>query len=193
MAIADGQDPIFQSDARAFLDLFTNDFSTELFAPEAGVTGANKQIQSILQQDDFLVAYFGHGSLNMWGKDRLFTTKDVQELPPQPNVPVLINMTCLTGLYTHPKVESLAEAFLWQPGAGAVAVLAPSSLTLPIDQSFLSHPFVLEMLADPNARLGDLHLAARRQVPVDNETSRDVMLTFMLFGDPALRLSSSGN
>jgi hypothetical protein len=69
-----------------------------------------------------------------------------------------------------------------------VAVLAPSSLTLPIDQSFLSQAFVEAMIADPQARLGEIHLQARRSVPPDTSGSLDVMRTFMLFGDPALRI-----
>jgi hypothetical protein len=87
-------------------------------------------------------------------------------------------------------VESLTEALLFNPSGGAAAVLAPSSLTLAYDQSFLSQPLVAEILAHPQSRLGEVHLAARRQVALDTPGKRDVMMTFMLFGDPALRLSA---
>jgi hypothetical protein len=49
---------------------------------------------------------------------------------------------------------------------------------------------VTEILAHPESRLGEVHLAARRQVAPDTPGKRDVMMTFMLFGDPALRLSA---
>jgi hypothetical protein len=190
LAVADGQEAIFRSDAQAFLDLFPEaEYHTQLFAPPAGFTDANFQVIDQFSQDNFIIAYFGHGSLNMWGKDRLLTTDDIQSLSSQAHLPLVLNMTCLNGLFTHPQVESLAEALLWQPQAGAAAVLAPTSLTLPTDQSFLSAPLV-QALQDPSGTtLGDALLYARRQVPMLDPGTRDVMQTFLLFGDPALRIA----
>lgn len=188
-AIADGQDPSFRDDAQAFLNLFPSSFQGELYSPDAGVVGANQEIKLMLESGNQLVAYFGHGSVNMWGKDQLFTSDDAGKLAESKRLPVVINMTCLTGLYTHPKVESLTEALLWKRGGGAVAILAPSSLTLPGDQSFLSKALVEAMLTNPHARLGEIHLQARRRVPADASGTLDVMRTFMLFGDPALRMA----
>jgi len=193
LAVADGQDPNFQVDAQKFLDLFPSNYQTELLAPPAGASGTDQQIIDRLKQGDLLVAYFGHGSLNMWGKDRLFTTQDVAQLTGMQQLPVFFNLTCLTGLFTHPQIESLAETLLWQAGGGAAAVLAPSSLTLPTDQSFLYKPLVQAMLDNPSGSLGDFLLAARRQVPMDAPGRRDVMETFLLFGDPAMQLLPAGN
>ena len=189
LAVSDGQEESFRSDAQRFLDLFPDDVQTELLAPAAGETGVNQQIIERLNQGDGLLAYFGHGSINMWGKDRLFSTDDVPKLHNADRYAVMINMTCLNGLFTHPKVESLAEAMLWQPEAGAVAVLAPTSLTLPTDQSFLSQPLIQALLKQPSVTLGEALLQARQQIVTDNPSSLDVMETFLLFGDPALHVS----
>jgi hypothetical protein len=124
----------------------------------------------------------------MWGKDRLFTVEDVPRLQPGSRLPVVLNLTCLTGLFTHPKTASLAETLLFEPDRGAVAVLAPSSLTLAGDQSFLTQPLVNAITSHPEYTLGELHLAARRQVAADQPGQWDVMETFLLFGDPALRI-----
>jgi hypothetical protein len=140
-----------------------------------------------------MIAYFGHGSVNMWGKDRLFTTADVASLSNHAHLPVVLNMTCLNGLFTHPQVESMAEALLWQPQAGAVAVLAPTSLTLPTDQSFLSTPLVQALQDQAGVTLGEALLQARRQVPLHDPGTRDVMETFLLFGDPALNVRPAGD
>jgi hypothetical protein len=126
--------------------------------------------------------------VDTWGKDRLFSTEDVQELSNAERLPVVINMTCLTGLFTHPTIESLAEALLWQSGGGAVAVLAPTSLTLPTDQGFLSQALVNAVVAEPGSPLGDILQEARKKVPGVSPGTRDVMQTFLLFGDPALQL-----
>ena len=193
MAIADGQDIAFRADAQAFLDLFSGNYQTEILSPSAGEVGVNQQIIDKIIEGNFLVAYFGHGSLNMWGKDRLFSVDDVDKLSTGDRSPIVINMTCLTGLFTHPNTESLAEAMLWKPDGGAVAVLAPTSLTLPNDQSFLVQSFVQTMLEDPSLPLGELLRRARAQVPSDTRGRRDVIQTFLLFGDPALRLPSPDN
>jgi len=187
-AIADGQELSFKVEAQSFLDGFANGYDTQLFAPDAGITDANKQIAELLGRGDLIVGYFGHGSVNMWGKDQLFTTKDIAKLNNENITPLIVNMTCLTGLFIHPTVESMAEAFLWQPQGGAVAILAPSSLTLPGDQNYLIQAFVDAFNANPDSSLGELHLLARRKIPAEQPGALDVMRTFMLFGDPALRL-----
>jgi hypothetical protein len=110
------------------------------------------------------------------------------ELKNSSRLPVMVHMTCLTGLFTHPKNESLAEALLWQPEGGAAAVIAPTSLTLPLDQGFLSEALARAFLQDPSARLGDLLLQAQRNFPPDSPGAREVMLTYLLFGDPGQRL-----
>jgi hypothetical protein len=190
LAVADGQEAYFKTDAQAFLDLFSQKSQTELYAPPRGVQDASSTIQGYFNQGNHIIAYFGHGSVNMWGKDQLFNTQDVASLSNEKSLPVVLNFTCLTGLFTHPTVESLSEALLWQPNGGAVAALAPTSLTLPTDQSFLTRPLVEGMLTNPEARLGDILFSARRQVPQDSPGTRDVMETFLLLGDPALRLTA---
>lgn len=188
VAIADGQEQSFSRDAQAFLDYFSEVVNEELFAPTPGDSAATDRIVQYFKAGPDILAYFGHGSVRMWGKDRLFTTEDVAHLNNSQQPTIVINMTCLTGLYTHPDQESLAEALLWTPKGGAVAVLAPSSLTLPSDQSFLTEALVKALINDESLTLGSAHLKARRAIVLESDGALDVMRTFMLFGDPALQL-----
>jgi len=187
LAVADGQDPAFQDDAQRFLDALPAAYERELLAPPPGQDGAGRQLIERVQQGGLLVAYFGHGSLNMWGKDRLFTIEDVEQLSNGERTPLVVNVTCLTGLFTHPQAPSLAEALLWKENGGAVVVLAPTSLTLPADQSFLSQPLAEALFAAETPTVGEALLQARRQTPAA-PGAQEVMQTFLLFGDPALRL-----
>jgi hypothetical protein len=193
VAIADGQSDTFKYDAQKFLDLFPVAYNRELFAPPAGVTDANLKILDFFNRDTFLIAYFGHGSINLWGKDRLFSIDDVERMKSVDHFPVVINMSCLTGLFTHPKVDSLAEALLWQKDSGAIAVLAPTSLTLPYDQSYLSDAIVTQLTSGKDLTLGQILQNARLEVPSTEPSSQDVLLTFLLFGDPALHLIVNSN
>lgn len=185
LAIADGQDVAFRIDARHFLEIFPSDDDLVLYTPAAGITDANEEIQSYFDEGYTYIAYFGHGSVVMWGKDRLFTVEDAAALT-NSEFPVLINMTCLTGLFTHPTTESLSEAFLFNPEGGAVAIFAPTSLTLSGEQARLSAPLA-EVLGDGNfERIGDAFLFAQRTMAVDSPGVKDVLETFLLLGDPGL-------
>ncbi len=188
LAVADGAEASFAADARRFLGQLGT-FQTALLSPPAGAPDGAKQVEQALNEGAFLVAYFGHGSITLWGKDRLFAADQVGALNNAERLPIVVQMTCLTGLFTHPNVTSLTEALLWAEG-GAVAALAPTSLTLPTDQSFLADALASALTASPE-RLGDLFLQAQRQVPVESQGARDVLYTFLLFGDPALRLTPS--
>ncbi|HTP10133.1 MAG TPA: C25 family cysteine peptidase [Anaerolineae bacterium] len=187
LAVADGQEAAFHDEAQHFLDQFTG-YQTNLVSPPAGATQTNEEIVRDLNEGRAIVGYFGHGSVTQWGKDNLFTVKDVATLQNSEHLPLIINMTCLTGLFTHPKVQSLSETLLWQPDGGAVAILAPTSLTLSSDQSFLSNALVQGLMKDRTARLGDVFLQAQRAVSSQGANTQDVLRTFLLFGDPALRL-----
>jgi hypothetical protein len=186
--VADGQEPAFRDEAQRFLDQFTADYRKDLVNPPAGAPQASEEIVRDLNEGSAIVGYFGHGSVTQWGKDNLFTVKDSAALQNGERLPLIINMTCLAGLFTHPKVQSLAETLLWKPDGGAVALLAPTSLTLSSDQSFLSKALIQGLMKDRAARLGDVFLQAQREVPAQDAGTQDVLRTFLLFGDPALKL-----
>jgi hypothetical protein len=188
LAIADGQEASFTTDAETFLSYFPDSYTPVLLTPPKGDTTAAGQITSELEEGVLFMSYFGHGSIMMLGKDRIFSVEDGVALTNGDHLPVMINITCLAGLFTHPEAESLTEVMLWNPDGGAVAALAATSLTIPSDQAYLTKAFVEAFAQNPDATLGELFLAAQRMMPVENEGVREVLDTFLLFGDPALRL-----
>ena len=188
LAIADGQDANFKNDAQAFLNRVGAPYTGMMYAPEAGVKDAPAKVKAYFDEGYGLIAYFGHGSINMWGKDRIFMAEDVASLSNNMRLPVVINMTCLTGLFIHPKVTSLTENMLWYEKGGAVAMLAPTSLTLPSSQSFLSQALVDIWMKNPDATLGEVYLQAQQMIPITDAGAQEVLLTFLLFGDPALKI-----
>ena len=190
-AIADNQSTSFEVDADKFLSMFPQNFETILVSPVVDDPQANQTILDNLNQSNLFVAYFGHGSINMWGKERLFHSEDVSEFVPVDGYPIILNFTCLTGLFTHPESESITETMLWEHQGGAVAVFAPTSLTLSNDQSYLVESFVESYLSSSAQTLGELIRTARNNVPEETPGQRDVLNTFLLFGDPALRLPPS--
>jgi hypothetical protein len=187
LAIADGQEAQFQISAQAFLNDIPTNFKKQLYAPQAGIQGAGPIIQQKLQDGVALIAYFGHGSLKMWGKDRLFTIEDVQKLSNQ-SYPILLQMTCLSGYFVHPDISSISEELLWQPSGGVIAAISPTGLTFPGDQQKFSKALIEILLRSDSPTVGEALLHAWQSLP-DEPNANEVMKTFLLLGDPALRIS----
>ncbi len=133
----------------------------------------------------WLLFYNGHGSLNRWGKDDVFSSEAVSLLSGESNPPMVLQFTCLTGYFAHPSITSLSESLLAH-NQGPVLIVAPSSLTVSASQL----PFataLLARIADSNyARIGDAFLDAKRTLQInDDDRLRQVNDTFGLLGDPS--------
>ncbi|MFN3309190.1 MAG: C25 family cysteine peptidase, partial [Anaerolineales bacterium] len=188
LAIADPHEDYFARDATAFTELWTAPMRKELFLPTASEDDLPQKIQGYFQQDYQIIAYFGHGAIDLWGKDEIFTAQEAHRLSGQVSYPIVLSFTCLSGYYIHPEVLSLTEALLWNPRGGAILVIAPTSLTLAEDQSFLWKAFVESYQRHEKERIGDVWRDIIARIHLKNEGVRDVVLTYTLFGDPAMTL-----
>jgi hypothetical protein len=188
LVLADNQESSFHLEGKNFLQTFPQSFQKELFSPEPGSSTSGSKVIELWQAGFQWIAYFGHGSIQQWGSENLLASDMVEKMPDQPDPPIVLQFTCLSGLFTHPTVESLSEALLWKSKGGAIALFAPTSLTLPGDQSFLSQKIAEQLISSDNHRLGDVLLSAWQdtaELPVE---INDVLRTFVLLGDPGLVL-----
>jgi hypothetical protein len=94
-------------------------------------------------------------------------------------------MTCLNGFFHDLYTESLAEALLKAEQGGAVAVWASSGLTAPSGQAVMNQELVKHLFGEEVLTLGEAIIQAKATA-----TDRDVQRTWILFGDPTLRLKS---
>lgn len=154
---------------------------------------ARAQLQALLNDGVGLVNYAGHGSIKIWGKDAVFTTEDAPTLTNAGRLPIVTAMSCLTGFFQHPTVPSLAEALLWNPRGGAVAAFVPSSEGTTPEQTPVATTFYDHLSAGRETTLGEAIVAAKRELVAAGVTTSDMLLTFNLLGDPALRLAPPPN
>jgi hypothetical protein len=77
----------------------------------------------------------------------------------------------------------MAEALMLAPNGGAVAVWASSGLTAPDPQFAMNRTLAQDLFSTSTLALGDAVLAAKSSI-----SDQDVRKTFILFGDPAMRL-----
>ena len=157
---------------------------TEQFVVFNGAT-ADSVTQEI-NNGAWLTTYIGHGSISQWGKNDVFTMEAVPNLNTT-TPPIVLQLTCLTGLFSHPEQTSLTEAMLTTPN-GPVILIAATSLTLSNNQETFANAF-LNALQDPaTARIGDAFQTGKLTLDVNNAGLREIADTFSLFADPSTRI-----
>jgi hypothetical protein len=141
-------------------------------------------VSSAWNDGAWLVTYAGHGSLQLWGKDSIFSTDSISQLSSSRNVPVLLQLTCLTGLYAHPEITSLSERLLLDED-GPVLTVAATSLTLSSHQEPFARAFLAALLDPETQRIGEALQQAKESLDVSNAALLEISDTFGLLGDPS--------
>jgi hypothetical protein len=143
-------------------------------------------IVSALNQGVGILNYVGHGSVEVWGDERVFQAEDAEILINGERLPIFTTFTCLNGYFNHPEVDALAETLIWAKDGGVVASIAPSGRSLTSQQLPLADVFYEQLLTGEAKTLGEA-LQMAKKAGSDNDFLIDVIHTFNLLGDPALR------
>jgi hypothetical protein len=129
-----------------------------------------------------LTNFIGHGSMEIWGR-AVFSSRTASTLTNAPRLPFVMSMDCFNGYFHDLFTDSLAEALLRNPNGGAIGVVASSGLITPPPQIAMGLEFNRNVLGSVATTVGDALIAAKRAT-----NDRDTRRTFMLFGDPTLKL-----
>jgi len=153
---------------------------------QIGTTAAKQQLLDGIASGQKVVNYVGHGSPSGW-RDSLLTTADTLALTNAGRYPLFVLMTCLNGEFQHPELNTLATGLMNAQQGGAIAVWASSGLTEPPPQAIMNQRFYnLLFQLDRQGhgpRLGDATMRAKSAI-----SDPDVRRTWILFGDPSMRL-----
>jgi hypothetical protein len=147
-----------------------------------GVTAARSSLLAQLDAGALLVNFVGHGSVDVWTSAGLFAGSDAKALTNGDRLPFVVAMTCLNGYFHDVYTTSLAEELLAAPKGGAVGVFASTALTDANSQTIANQELIRALFAG-HATLGEAAIAAQQRA-----TDPNVRRTFLLFGDPAMRL-----
>lgn len=162
------------------------------------------EIVENLHQGQLLVSYIGHGDYDAWGRwdagadetPYIFHKAYLDRLANGELLPLVTVGNCLNGFFAGPtRNTSFAEAFLFDPDGGAIAVWAPTGFGLPsghrvllgsfYETLFLNNDFDSEY--DPR-RLGVAAQHAAIVTYTKNNYWQELVWTYILFGDPALKM-----
>lgn len=138
------------------------------------------------------VTYNGHSSKIEWGGgDRFFTSADVNALS-NTIFPIFLPMTCLEGQYINPSSPALGEVVVRTIGKGAVASFSPTGLGVATGHQFLYNSFFEGVVSGFSNELGDLTNYAKYTLFQSHSLFKDLLDTYVLFGDPALAAQIPG-
>jgi len=189
--VADDDQPAFEATSDDLIDNYlppdyqaTRVYLSAFANPEE----SRARIIAAFNQGAAIVNYVGHAALNVWAREKVFSSADIAELRNGSKLPFVVTMTCLDGYFHHPQVNCLAEELLLAEGKGALAVFAPTSEALPGDQDVLARALFEALFAGDDPTLGEAIMRAKRSLPDGGRGYEDLIETYTLLGDPALRL-----
>jgi hypothetical protein len=140
------------------------------------------QIVDGIDSGPMIVNYYGHGSVTVWtGAGLLDSDLALGLTNSKPSLFVM--MTCLNGYAHDAYIDSLAESLLKAENGGAMAVWASSGFTEAEPQFAMSQQFYRQLFSGTGMRIGDAARAAKFAT-----SNNDVRRTWMLLGDPSMRL-----
>jgi hypothetical protein len=132
------------------------------------------------------INYIGHGGVDRFAGEGLLTAADVSSLG-NTVTPIVSALTCVSGRYEIPGFASLGEALVLEPGGGAIAVFAPSGLSVNRQAVLLDEALFRRVFQGDALTLGDAVLQALADVS-GLFSSTDAFETYNILGDPALLL-----
>jgi hypothetical protein len=153
-------------------------------ASQSDVSALRQTIQSSLDAGVDLANYVGHGAVDRFGNAGYLTSADVPSLQNGSRLPLVIAVTCVAGQYSVPGSSCLAENLLLQSQGGAIAVIAPTGLSVNQDATKLNLRLMQLLRANAQAAIGDqFRQALADHVAQDNPTTQPAI--YNLMGDPA--------
>jgi hypothetical protein len=144
-------------------------------------------LQANWNQGALLVQYTGHSSWHQWAVERLWHLDDVPGLYNTRRLPFIAEMTCFTGAFHRPEA-TLDEELVTSAAGGAIAVWGPTGLGVGTGHDQLSEGFFGAIFQGGATTTGEATLAGKLLLAASGQ-NLDLLDTFILVGDPALRLN----
>ncbi len=178
----------FPSDSEALAGLFPNDhLLNRVYMDTLPITTARANFVAAINAGQAYVNFIGHGGPKQIGNQNLLSTNDLSQLHNGMLLPVFTAMTCAAGSFGVPGVDGLSEALVLLPGAGAVAMWAPSGYAYNARSVELCKGFYSAIWIGGDRVLGDAIRSSQTQYQNLGQELYHLDL-YNLMGDPALIL-----
>lgn len=148
------------------------------------------QINQALNEGVAIMSFVGHGTKDAWTAEKLYDESLILGLNNGDKQPVILAMTCQEGYFQLPDKPALAEISVRSAGKGAVASWSPTGFGLATGHDLMERGFMLAVFHKDMPLLGQATQYGKLFLHENSSAGRydDLLDTFMLFGDPALRM-----
>ena len=155
---------------------------------------ANAELKQSLNDGVFVLCYTGHGGVKGLTGDNVFTVSDISALANHERMPFVFTATCEFAKYDNPLLVSAGEQLFLKADGGAIALFSPCRPTVGTNNNKIGVALMnLLTRRDRNGklmRLGDVvRMAKNYDGNYPNGVQKNINVSFVFFGDPALRLS----
>lgn len=188
--VTDDKEPDFDTGSNTMVQALPATIAPQkvyLSAFNGNLDSARAKILEGWNAGSLLTTYIGHGSIDTWAEGPLISAQDVSSLTNGERLSILLTPTCLDGFFYHPERNSLAEDALFNAKGGIVAGLVPTGLSLTEDQDLLMKALMDELFVKRTPTLGQAVMNAKQKMEGQNAGEREILDTFTLLGDPALK------
>jgi hypothetical protein len=192
--VADDADPS-AGDFAAQSDVIATTFVTSPFSvwriyftpPATTVTATQQATLNAWNAGALILQFTGHSSWQQWAAERFLHLDDLPSLHDDRRWPVVVEMTCFTGAFQRPE-PTLDEELIKLNNGGAVAVWGATGLGVSTGHDKLDSGFFQAVFSDTVSTVGQATLTGKLALATTGQ-HLDLLDTFTLLGDPALRLN----
>lgn len=197
LLVADDDDSIFEETSDNVASIIPQNYHVKKIYVRNYMAGEpKKDILLAMNEGNMFISYAGHGATDKWGiwnNTPIFENTDLPSLANEGKLAVVTVADCLNGFFTGIQTTfSLAEGFQRLQKKGAVAVWAPTGVGFPYGHKLLISEFYKEIFEKGCYELGAAETAAKISVFSLNNGWKELVETYLLFGDPVMRVAVPG-
>ena len=186
--------PMYTID-RQYLDYFTDTNNCGTAIGRNSCPNATQALIASLNNGALILNYTGHAAMNRWAHEGILVNENIASLANGDRLPILFSMDCLDGYWIWPSLTldsnnngpGLAEELLRSSGRGVVAAFSPNGLGVASGHDYLVQGAYDRMFNGEEWQVGEAAVAAKVALWTNQPAYVDLINTYTVFGDPALR------
>jgi hypothetical protein len=199
--VADNPDSA--GDFYSYSDLVANNNLPAGYTPQkiyygsthTSIDSAKTAILNEINAGKLIVNYVGHGAMMRWASENLFNNTSIPSLTNSGKLPFFVSMACMTSYFFYPSpagydYSSINEALVKAAnGGGAIASWGSAGMGLASGQDYLNRGLYQAIFSNGQTRIGAAAVQAKLFLYAQSTSYPDLIDTYTLFGDPALKLN----
>jgi hypothetical protein len=188
--LADNTDPggDFPADSDDLAALIPAQFTTDkIYLSDKSLSVARQELIDGFNNGTAFMNYIGHAGPDRFATEGLLKLTDLGALTNGGKLPLITTFTCYVGRFEIPGYDSIGEALVLDADGGAIAVWAPTGLSINNEAKALGASIFESIFQNGEDVIGDAIMFALQEFEAGSHTF-SLHEIYTLFGDPALRL-----